>query len=138
VIYLDTSAILKLLRHEPESGALKAHLKAHPERDLITSALATVEVARALVALGAPDIADLPRDRSDTIAPRHVTMAAVAVTAPVLDLARSLRPAVLRSLDAVHVATAKLVVAALDHVITYDKRMLAAASAAGLRTASPS
>lgn len=138
MIYLDTSAILKLLRHEPESGALKAHLKAHPERDLITSALATVEVARALVALGAPDIAERAVRRSDRIDLRHGTIAAVAVTVPVLDLARTLPPAVLRSLDAVHVATAKLVVAALDHVITYDKRMLAAASAAGLRTASPS
>jgi hypothetical protein len=59
------------------------------------------------------------------------------VAAPVLDLARTLPPAVLRSLDAIHVATAKLTGEALDQVITYDKRMAAAATAVGVPTVSP-
>jgi uncharacterized protein len=60
------------------------------------------------------------------------------MVAPVLDLARTLPPAVLRSLDAIHVATAMLAGEALDHLITYDKRMAAAARAARLRAVSPS
>jgi predicted nucleic acid-binding protein len=59
------------------------------------------------------------------------------VTAAVLDLACT-PPAVLRSLDAVHVATAVLAGDSLDHVVTYDKRMAVAAEAAGLRTCAPS
>ena len=47
MIYLDTSAILKLLRHEAETDALINHLDAHAQQDLLTSALATVEAARA-------------------------------------------------------------------------------------------
>jgi predicted nucleic acid-binding protein len=137
VIYLDTSAILKLLRREAETDALVEHLDAHPQQELVTSALATVEVARALTALGAAGTAERAVRRSDRIEIGESTIPAVAVVGPVLDLARTLSPAVLRSLDAIHIATGKLAGEALDHLITYDKRMVATAGAAGLRTASP-
>jgi predicted nucleic acid-binding protein len=137
VIYLDTSAILKLLRREAETDALVEHLDAHPQQELVTSALATVEVARALTALGAAGAAERAVRRSDRIEIGESAIPAVAVVGPVLDLVRTLPPAVLRSLDAIHIATAKLAGEALDHVITYDERMVAAAGAAGLRTASP-
>jgi uncharacterized protein len=138
VIYLDSSAILKLLRRENESDALIAHLDAHAQQELVTSALATVEVARALTAVGAADMAARAVRRSDRVEVGDVVVPALAMVAPILDLARTLPPAVLRSLDAIHVATALLAGAALDHVITYDKRMAAAAQAAGLQTVSPS
>lgn len=138
MIYLDSSAIVKLLRHEAETDALAAHLQANRHHEPVTSALATVEVARALTTLGATDTAARAIRRSDRIEAGDDTIPAVAMIAPVLDLARTLPPTVLRSLDAVHLATALLVGDALDHVITYDKRMVAAANAAGLRTASPS
>jgi predicted nucleic acid-binding protein len=138
VIYLDTSAILKLLRQEAESDALVEHLDTHAQQELLTSALATVEVSRALTAVGAAEIAARAVRRSDRIEISDVVIPALAIAAPVLDLARTLPPAVLRSLDAIHVATAMLAGEALDHVITYDKRMAAAAEAAGLRAASPS
>ena len=139
MIYLDSSAILEMVRHEPESEALEVHLDAHPDQDLITSALATVEVVRARVALCSPDIAGRAVTRSDRIElPAGGTIAAIAMIAPVLDLARTVPASILRSLDAIRVATATLLDAAIDHVITYDKRMLAAADAAGLRTAAPS
>jgi predicted nucleic acid-binding protein len=138
VIYLDTSAILKLLRRETESDALVDHLGTYAQHDLITSALATVEVARALTAVGATEIAANAVRRSDRIEIGGKAVPALAMIAPVLDLARTLPPAVLRSLDAIHVATAKLAGEALDHLITYDKRMAAAAEAAGLRSMSPS
>jgi predicted nucleic acid-binding protein len=139
VIYLDTSAILKLLRAEPETDALRNHLETHAEQDLITSALATVETARALIASNAAAIAASAVPGSDRIdLGDGAVIPAIAIIEPVLDLARTLPPAVLRSLDAIHLATAKFAGDELDHVITYDKRMIAAANAAGLRTASPS
>jgi predicted nucleic acid-binding protein len=137
VIYLDTSAILKLLRHEAETDALVEHLGTYPQQGLITSALATVEVARALTAVGATEIAAQAVRRSDRIELGDSMIPAVAIVGPVLDLARTLPPAILRSLDAIHVATAKLVGDGLDHLITYDKRMATAADAAGLRTITP-
>jgi predicted nucleic acid-binding protein len=138
VIYLDTSAILKLLRRETETDALIGHLAAHPQQELVTSALATVEVAPALTAVGAKETAARAVRRSDRVEVGDVVIPALAMAAPILDLARALPPAVLRSLDAIHVATAMLAGEALDHLITYDERMAAAAQAAGLRVASPS
>jgi uncharacterized protein len=138
VIYLDTSAILKLLRREMESDALIEHLGMHATQELVTSALATVEVARALMVVGSAEIATKAVRRSDRIEIGDVAIPALAMVAPVLDLARTLPPAVLRSLDAIHVATAMLAGEALDHLITYDKRMVIAVQAAGLRAVSPS
>ena len=137
MIYLDTSAILKLLRREPESDALADHLAAHPEQDLITSTLATVETARALTALGDGDTAARAVRRSDRIEIGDGVILALTISAGVLDLARALPPAVLRSSDAIHLATVKLAGPGIDHLVTYDKRMIAAAEAAGLRIASP-
>jgi predicted nucleic acid-binding protein len=137
VIYLDTSAVVKLLRREEETEALLEHLDANRDQDLITSALTTVEAARALTAVGAADVATRAVSRSDRIEIGDSTIPAVSITATVLDLARTLPPAVLRSLDAVHLATAVLAGEDLDHVITYDKRMVAAAEAAGLTVSSP-
>jgi predicted nucleic acid-binding protein len=137
VIYLDTSAVVKLLRREEETEALLEHLDANRDQDLITSALTTVEAARVLTAVGAADVATRAVSRSDRIEIGDSTIPAVSITATVLDLARTLPPAVLRSLDAVHLATAVLAGEDLDHVITYDKRMVAAAEAAGLTVSSP-
>jgi uncharacterized protein len=137
VIYLDTSAILKLLRRETETDALLDHLDAHSQADLITSALATVETARALTALGEVELANRAVRRSDRIDIGGGVIVAVSLSPRVLDLARTLPPAVLRSLDAIHLATAKLAADSLYHIITYDKRMLVAAEAAELSTASP-
>ena len=138
MIYLDTSAILKLLRREAETDALIDHLDEHAHEDLITSALATVETARALRAVGAQAAADVAVRGSDRVhLSDDVAIPAVAVSAEVLGLARDLPPVVLRSLDAIHVATASLAGDQLHHLITYDRRMIGAAAAAGLRTASP-
>jgi predicted nucleic acid-binding protein len=138
VIYLDTSAILKLLVLEPETPILLEHLARQADQSLITSALSTVETARALSALGAASRAAEAVSGAEqiTLGP-YVTIPTIALTSDVLDLARVLPPAVLRSLDAIHVATAKLVETELDHLITYDRRMAAAADSAGLRVVAP-
>jgi predicted nucleic acid-binding protein len=138
VIYLDTSAILKLLQPELETPELSAHLAAHATEDLVTSALATVETARALTATGQDRLAAQAIPDSHRIDIGGATIAAIAMTPRVLDSARSLSPKVLRSLDAIHVGTATLLGPVLDHLITYDTRMASAAQAAGIRTASPS
>jgi predicted nucleic acid-binding protein len=138
VIYLDTSAILKLLRREPETEALLDHLDAHADQDLVTSALATVETSRALVAVGQIELAKRAVPSSDRVEIGDGVIPAIAVNAEVLDRARFLPPPVLRSLDAIHVATACLASAGLDHLVTYDKRMLVAAEAAGIPSVSPS
>lgn len=138
MIYLDTSAILKLLRREAETDALIDHLDAQSDQDLVTSGLATVEAARALAVLGEVELAEHAVPAADRIDIGDNAIPAIAVTPAVLDLARRLPPAVLRSLDAIHVATVVLAGDAIDHIITYDKRMIAAAEAADLRTASPS
>ncbi|WP_322751421.1 MULTISPECIES: type II toxin-antitoxin system VapC family toxin [unclassified Frankia] len=138
MIYLDTSAVVKLLRRETETDALVKHLDAHPDHNLLTSALTTVEATRALTAIGAADVAARAIRRSDHIEIGDSTIPAVSVTATVLDLARTVPPAVLRSLDAIHLATALLAGDDLHHLITYDKRMIAAAEAVGLRTSTPS
>lgn len=137
MIYLDTSAIVKLLRREAETAALVDHLDAHSQHELITSALSTVEAARALRAVDAEETASRSIRSSHRIEIDGGIILAVAVSGPVLDLARTLPPAVLRSLDAIHVATAKLAGGSLDHLITYDKRMILACEAAGLRGVSP-
>jgi len=138
VIYLDTSAVLKLLRREAETEALIDHLDRHAHQDLITSALTTVETAHALRAVGAEGTASLAVRSSDRVhLSDDVAIPAIAVTAEVLDLARELPPVVSRSLDAIHVATATLAGDELHHLITYDRRMIGAAAAAGLRIATP-
>jgi predicted nucleic acid-binding protein len=138
LIYLDTSAIVKLVRPEPLTEALLDHLGQYPSALLVTSVLSTVETARALVRSGAPELAEQAVRGCDRIDIDGAAIPTIAMSEEVLGLARSLPPSVLRSLDAIHVATALLVGPGLRHLVTYDKRMVAAAEAAGLRTAAPS
>ena len=129
VVYLDSSAIVKLVVTEPESGALRQYLAAHDDR--IASRLARVEVFRALRRTSGGTKTTLRRAEQVLEA-----IALVAVDDPVLRDAAALEPRGLRSLDAVHLATA-LSVDGLDAVVTYDERLQAAAVEAGLKVASP-
>jgi uncharacterized protein len=79
----------------------------------------------------------VPVRRSDRIEIGDGVILALAISAGILELARALPPAVLHSLDAIHLATVKLAGPGIDHLVTYDKRMIAAAEAVGLRTTSP-
>jgi len=125
--YLDSSAVVKLVIAEPESSALRVHLRRR--RPLVSSALARTEVLRALLPAGE---AALSRGR-DVF--RRLDL--VRVNDRVLDAAGILEPAQMRSLDAIHVATAQLLGQDLGQVITYDDRMADAARQLGLKTASP-
>jgi predicted nucleic acid-binding protein len=124
---MDSSAIVKLAVREPQSDALRKYLRRR--RPLISSAVARAEVLRALLPGGEPALASGRRvlDRVDL----------VRVNDRVLNLAGMLLPLELRSLDAIHLATATRLGADLSDIVTYDDRMAAAARAMGYRVSSP-
>jgi predicted nucleic acid-binding protein len=124
--YLDSSAIVKLVLVERESGALRAYLRG---RRPLTSALARVEVGRAARRVDAVTV----RRAAEVVAEIDV----IRISERVLARAERLRPDSLRSLDAIHVATALEVGSDLDELVTYDARLRGAAETAGLRVAVP-
>ena len=128
MVYLDSSALVKLVVSEPESVALRLYLVDHRER--VSSALAYVEVCRAVRRTGASEAA---LRRAEHVLAR---IGLVTLDEPLLRAAAALSPTGLRSLDAVHLATA-LSLDGLDAVVTYDRRFDAAASEAGLAVESP-
>ncbi len=127
--YLDSSALVKLVVREPESAALAARLAEWEER--VSSVLSRVEVHRALRRIAAPTS---QRRRADAVLSR---IALIRLDDPILGVAIRLRPVTLRTLDAVHLATALSVRPELACVVTYDERLAAAATSAGLRVVSP-
>jgi len=129
VIYLDAAAILKLIHSEPETTALRAWLDARAGVPRVSSTIVEVEVARA-VRRAAPHA--LGR-----IVPVLAGVNRFAVSRDVRRVAASFPEPMLRSLDAIHLATAMPMAAELVAFVSYDKRLLAAADAAGLPVASP-
>lgn len=127
VVYLDSSALVKLVIDEPESGALRTWLEGRAVR--VSSALATVEVPRAVRADGDAAVA-----RARDVLAR---VGLLTVDQGLLDTTRDLDPEVLRSLDAIHVASALAFGDALEAVVAYDHRLLDAATTVGLATVSP-
>jgi predicted nucleic acid-binding protein len=119
VIYLDSSAIVKLVVREPESAALFEWLggRAQP----VSSIVATVEVFRALKRARAGRAA---HERAVDVMDR---IALLALDRRLVDRAAALDPPDLRSLDAIHLATALSVADDLDGLVTYDERLAAAA-----------
>jgi predicted nucleic acid-binding protein len=128
VIYLDSSALVKLVVPEPESLALFRFLESNRER--VSSAIARVEVVRA--------VGRLPRSAAALARAAQVLdrVALVPVDDDVLANAASLDPASLRSLGAIHLGTA-LTLPLLDAFVAYDAPMLAAAVQLGCGTVSP-
>lgn len=126
--YLDSSAIVKLVVAEPESTALRRYLR--PRRPLVSSALARTEVIRALAFEGYEALS-----RGRAVLERIDLM---RVNDRVLDAASILAPADVRSLDAIHLATAQQLGTDLGNVVTYDVRMTEAAQQLRLRATAPS
>lgn len=128
MVYLDASAIVKLVVPEPESAALRSELARDAE--WVSSALARVELLRALRRTGAaPDSLRFAEELLDR-------MALVAVDRPILNAAASAEPARLRSLDALHLATV-LSLVGVDAFVGYDERLNSAVAAGGLPVLSP-
>jgi predicted nucleic acid-binding protein len=125
--YLDSSAIVKLAVRENESVALRRYLRRR--RPLVSSSLARTEVMRAL----------LPGGNDAVAAGRKVLtrLDLVRISNGVLDEAAVLLPADLRSLDAIHIATARRLGQDLGAIVTYDERMAEAAAHLGHRVVAP-
>jgi len=128
VAYLDSSAIVKTIVREPESAALRRFLRGFPRH--ASSGLARAEMLRAIrrAQPGAiPRVHDALRK-----------LVLLELTDELLTAAGMLHPPTLRTLDAIHLASALRLGAQLDVLITYDQRMASAAAALGLPVAAPS
>jgi predicted nucleic acid-binding protein len=129
MIYLDSAAVVKLVHTEPESAALRGWLDEQAETGWISSVLTEIESFRALARYALEAASRLPAvlDQIDLIdLDQRIRM-----------LARTVTPATVRTLDAIHLGTALHVRSALTSFVTYDKRLLDAAQAAGLPIDSP-
>lgn len=127
MIYLDSSALVKLIVTESETDALVSHL---PDAALMTSSsLVEVEVVRA-VRKGAPGLlADARRALEE--------IELIALDERLLRTAADLADDALRTLDAIHVAAAQTLGDDLTELVTYDRRMTDAARALGLPVVAP-
>jgi predicted nucleic acid-binding protein len=128
MIYLDSAAIVKLVHAEAESEALRDWLSERADTGWVSSVLAEIESFRALARHVPEAVVRLPRVL-DLVELRDLD-------AGVRILAQTVRPIVVRSLDAIHLATA-LRIPTLTSFVTYDKRLADAARAAGLTVDAP-
>jgi predicted nucleic acid-binding protein len=133
VIYLDSGAVVKLVRQEEHSADLVDWLNAHPDVPLVSSVLVEVEVTRALrrsapqALVGAP--AAIGR------------LFRIEVDATIRAMAAGYAEPTLRGSDAIHLATAQVLAnesgRELTAFVSYDQRLMEAAQAAGFATACP-
>ena len=125
--YIDASALVKLLHQESGSEELRQYLS--PDRELISSRVATVEVRRAIARSTVPaDVA---------LAELGGPVGLMELDAEIAHAAARASPANLRSLDAIHLASALALREDIGSVVTYDTRLAEAARAAGLEVVSP-
>lgn len=128
MIYLDSSAVVKLARREAETEALRAWIATNPA-PLAVSALARTETARAL---RRTEPAALP-----VLASVLALLHQVPVSDTILDAAAGLPDPTLRGLDAIQLATAEELADVLTWFVAYDHRLAAAARARGLPMIAP-
>jgi len=133
LFYADASALVKLVRDEPESHTLRTFLA---DADLVSCELVLTEVPRAIRRAAARD----PRVKLNVLMDRAGELVDALGLLPLdqalLLAAGALSEPELRALDAIHVAAA-FEIAPLDGFVTYDERQAGAARLAGLRTMSP-
>jgi predicted nucleic acid-binding protein len=133
LFYADASALVKLVRREPQTTALGTFLSG---ADIVSSELVLTEVPRAVHRAAADDPA-LPLDellaRADDVLQ---ALALLPIDRGLLLAAGALAEPMLRALDAIHIASA-VAVLPIDAFVTYDDRQGAAARLAGLRTVAP-
>ena len=127
-VYLDSSAIVKLCISEAETSALRRHLARR--RRWITSGLARTEVVRT-VSAGGPSALQAADDLL-----RRITL--VKISDRILRSAGTIGPPSLRSLDAIHLATAVVLGDDVARICTYDRRMAEVATDLGFTVVAPS
>jgi predicted nucleic acid-binding protein len=126
VAYLDSSALVKLIAIEAETAALRQELRRWPDR--ASSLLASVEVTRTARRLGG---------HAPALAARVVAGLRLLAIDPIVPAAAQIGGTTLRSLDAIHLATALSISGELGALITYDNRMISDGQAIGLPVLSP-
>lgn len=127
IVYVDASAIVRIVADEPGRAATVAYLRDHETR--VTSILSAVEVPRAVArkrAEAAPAASAFLND-----------LVIVAMDRIIVSRAGGLGPPTLRTLDAIHLATAMELGRELDAFVTYDTRLADAARWVGLVVAAP-
>lgn len=127
LLYLDSSAIVKLVVSEPETRALRELLRSWPER--VSSVIARIEVERVARRLGGGTVR-----RARTVLSR---MALVELGDLVVRSASAIQPTELRTLDAIHLATALSLGEDLGAICAYDARLVDAAAATGAEVVAP-
>jgi uncharacterized protein len=129
VIYLDSSALFKLVIEESETAALRDFLSDRPGELRVASTLVRTEVVRAVAR----------RNPGAVLSAAHAVakLTTIPVTADVLDTAAALQPPLLRTLDAIHLASALTFRRSLTAFVAYDDRLHAAAEEAGLPITRP-
>jgi predicted nucleic acid-binding protein len=126
VAYLDSSALVKLIAIEAETAALRQELRRWPDR--ASSLLASIEVTRTARRLGG---------HAPALAARVVAGLRLLAIDPIVPAAAQIGGTTLRSLDAIHLATALSISGELGALITYDNRMISDGQAIGLPVLSP-
>lgn len=133
MIYLDSAAVVKMVRSEAQSAELVDWLNRHPEASLVSSALIEVEVPRAIRRSAPQALAGIPSALA--------RLYRVEIDATIRATAATYEDHALRSLAAIHLATAQVLAggtgAHIEAFVSYDKRLLAAATAVGLPALSP-
>jgi hypothetical protein len=130
MIYLDSSALLKLLFEESESAALTSWIGEQGDTPMVSSELARVEVVRATRRL---DAAVVPAARALVS-----QLDLIPLSGGLIEEATDAGEPLLRTLDAIHLASALSIRDELTGLVAYDNRLLTAAEAAGIEPISPS
>lgn len=142
MIYLDSCALVKLIREEDESQALREWLDERAEEVTITSELARAEVLRVTRRNNHTergeviDAHQLTADLDEAAAVLDA-VAQVVVDRKILDRAGALEAPMVRTLDAIHLATALDLQASTIEFVTYDRRLATVVREAGLVAVSP-
>jgi predicted nucleic acid-binding protein len=131
VIYLDSAAIVKLVRREEHSAALASWLNQRSDEPLVASSLVEVEVPRAIRRAAPQALMGVPAAIG--------RLYRLEIDATIRATAAAFEQPTLRSLDAIHLATAQVLAHEAGSLtfVTYDKRLLACAAEVGLPIASP-
>jgi predicted nucleic acid-binding protein len=127
LLYLDSSAIVKLVVSEPETNALRDLLRSWPDR--VSSVIARIEVERVARRIGGGTVR-----RARTVPSR---MAMVELDEEVVHAAAAIEPTELRTLEAIHLATALSLGKHLGAVCAYDARIVKAAAVTGADVVAP-